>query len=157
MNIIKKRNVKQILYSFVAAALVTIIIAAAGALKRVDTWAQDAWYQQPRALDGKILIIGIDGESLDELGPYNTWNRSVMASALEKLSEDSDNRPAVVAIDALYLGETEEENDERLVKAAEKLGNVVTASFAYIGTKSVYEDGHLRYDNYAVLDYSEPF
>ena len=157
MNLFKNKTVKQIICSFLAAALVTLIIAVAGVLNRVDSMAQDAWYQNPKALDGSIIVIGIDNKSLDELGPYNSWGRDVMAAALERLAEDPENRPAVVAVDTLYIGETTPADDERLAKAAERLGNVVTASFAQIGTKPVYEDGHLRYDYNAIFSYDEPY
>ena len=67
MNLCKNKTVKQIICSFLAAALVTLIIAVAGVLNRVDSMAQDAWYQSPKALDGSIIVIGIDNKSLDEL------------------------------------------------------------------------------------------
>ena len=151
------KTLKQITFSLIAAAMVTLIIAVAGVLNRVDNMAQDAFYQSPQALDSTIVVIGIDNDSLEELGPYNSWGRDVMARALENLARDKENLPAVVAIDTLYIGETEEENDIRLAKAAAELGNVITASFAQIGTKPVYEDGHLRYDYNAVFSYDEPY
>ena len=151
------KTFKQITYSLLAAAVVTITIAVAGVLNRVDNIAQDAFYQSPKALDGDIVVIGIDNKSLDDLGPYNSWGRDIMAKALENLARDKENLPAVVAIDTLYIGETDKENDQRLANAAKELGNVVTASFAQIGTKPVYEDGHLRYDYNAVFSYDEPY
>lgn len=158
MTIMKNKTLKQLLYSLLAALVVTCLIAGAGVLKSLDTRALDAWYQGPKALDGEIILIEIDDRAIDELGPYNTWGRDVMAKALEKLAVDSDGRPAAVAIDALYVGETEKENDDRLAVAAKELGCVITATHANIGTKAVMDDdGNLKYDYNAIFDYEEPF
>lgn len=158
MTIMKNKTLKQLLYSLLAALVVTCLIAGAGVLKSLDTRALDAWYQGPKALDGEIILIEIDDRAIDELGPYNTWGRDVMAKALEKLAVDSDARPAAVAIDALYVGETEKEKDDRLAAAAKELGCVITATHANIGTKAVMDDdGNLKYDYNAIFDYEEPF
>lgn len=154
----KNKTLKQLLYSLLAALVVTCLIAGAGVLKSLDTRALDAWYQGPKALDGEIILIEIDDRAIDELGPYNTWGRDVMAKALEKLAVDPNARPAAVAIDALYVGETEKENDDRLAAAAKELGCVITATHANIGTKAVMDDdGNLKYDYNAIFDYEEPF
>lgn len=157
MKILKNKKIKPITYSLLAALLMTLVIAASGLFDKLDNWAQDAWYQSPKALDGQIIVIGIDDKVLDEIGPYNTWDRTVMASALEKLAADPDKKPAVVAVDTFYIGETTKENDERLAAAAENLGNVVVASFATIGTRTDIVNGKVEYDNYAVLNYEEPY
>ncbi len=158
MILLKNKTLKQLLYSLLAALVVTCLIAGAGVLKSLDTRALDAWYQGPKALDGEIILIEIDDRAIDELGPYNTWGRDVMAKALEKLAVDPNARPAAVAIDALYVGETEKEKDDRLAAAAKELGCVITATHANIGTKAVMDDdGNLKYDYNAIFDYEEPF
>ena len=154
----KNKTLKQLLYSLLAALVVTTLIAGAGVLKSLDTRALDAWYQGPKALDGEIILIEIDDRAIEELGPYNTWGRDVMAKALEMLAVDPNVRPSAVAIDALYVGETEKENDDRLAAAAKELGCVITATHANIGTKAVMDDeGHLKYDYNAIFDYEEPY
>lgn len=155
---IKKLLNNSIIISLIASALVTLIIAGAGVLKRPDTIVSDAWYQSPRALDGQIIVIGIDDKALEEIGPYSTWTRSVYAEALEKLAQDPERLPAVVAIDALFLDASDPESDARLAAAAEKLGNVVTASFANIGSQVVTdENGNTYFDKNAILTYDEPY
>ncbi|MCR5748366.1 MAG: adenylate/guanylate cyclase domain-containing protein [Lachnospiraceae bacterium] len=155
---ILNQTTKTILISILAAVAVTLIIGVWGAVGSLDRLAQDTIYQEPEALDGQIIVFGIDEKSLDELGPYNTWDRTVMASALEALASDPEKKPAVTAIDTLYTGESDKEADERLAKAAEKLGNVVTASFASIGTGAVVgEDGHMHYENNVIFDHAGPY
>ena len=52
-----------------------------GMLRRVDRWAQDWLFQHPGVPLSDIVIIGIDEEALELFGPYNTWDRNIMASA----------------------------------------------------------------------------
>ena len=126
------KKAKKYLLAAIAVLLVTALIGA-GALYRVDKWVQDWLYQHPGVSSSDIIIFGIDKDALDILGPYNTWDRNIIASALEILASDPDNKPAVTAIDVLYSGYTTPEADERLANAAKELGNVVTACLAQFG------------------------
>lgn len=141
-----------------AAALVITAIIAAGALGRVDRWAQDHLFQQPGAASSDIVLIGIDEASLQELGPYGSWGRDVMASALEALAADPDRLPAVVAVDTLYAGESDPEGDARLAAAASRLPAVVTAVLADFGASyQAAENGGVSVNSYAVLRLEKPY
>ena len=61
------------------------LAAGSGFLLKPDRWVQDMLFQKAKVSSGDIIIIGIDENALAELGPYNTWDRNVMASALEAL------------------------------------------------------------------------
>ena len=146
----KNPTVRALAISLAGAVLITAVIGFAGILDKLDGMAQDALYQQPSALSGEIIMICIDDKALDQFGPYNTWDRNIMAEALEKLSSDPGHVPAVVAIDTIYTGHTSPEADERLAKAASKL-DTVTASFAQIGTQIAQDaEGNYYYDRNAV-------
>ena len=148
---------KQIIYSLVAAAVITVLTGA-GALRRVDRWMQDALFQHPGVTSSDILIIGIDEEAFADLGPYQTWDRNVMASALEALAADPDKKPAVTAVDMLYIGETSEQADTRLAEAASELGNVVTACMAEFGERVTWENGYVTsIDTDAVIRFEQPY
>lgn len=148
---------KQLIYSLIAAAVVTVL-AGAGVLQRLDRWMQDALFQRPGVTSPDILIIGIDEEALTDLGPYQTWDRNVMASALEALAADPDKKPAVTAIDVLYAGETSGQADLRLAEAAGELGNVVTACMAEFGERITWENGLVSsYDTGAVIGFEQPY
>ena len=148
---------KQLIYSLIAAAVVTVL-AGAGVLQRLDRWMQDALFQRPGVTSPDILIIGIDEEALTDLGPYQTWDRNVMASALEALASDPDKKPAVTAIDVLYAGETSGQADLRLAEAAGELGNVVTACMAEFGERITWENGLVSsYDTDAVIGFEQPY
>ena len=151
-----KRAAKY-LYPLLAALLATAVIGM-GALQRVDKWAQDRFCQHRGVTSGDIIIIGIDEDALAELGPYNTWDRNVMASALEALAVDPDNLPAVVAVDVLYAGESSAQADARLAEAASALDCVITATMAVYGENIVWENGHaVSLSADAVIGYDQPF
>ena len=148
---------KQTLIVLAAALLVTAIIGL-GALQRLDRWTQDQLFQHPGVTTRDIVLIGIDEEAFELLGPYNTRDRNVMAAALEALAADPDKKPAVTAIDVLYAGQTDDQADERLARAAQALGNVVTASVAEFGNQITWENGRATSLNAAaVVDYEQPF
>ena len=149
--------VRQILIALLAAAVVTAIVGL-GALQRMDKWMQDSLYQRPGVTSGDILIIGIDDDAIDLLGPYHTWDRNVVASALEALAVDPEKKPAVTAVDVLYAGQTSPEADERLAKAAGNLGHVVTAAVATFGEKITWENGRaVSLDTSAVLAFDQAY
>jgi adenylate cyclase len=149
-------NRNKTLLASMAWALAITILCASGLLRHLELWFCDELYQRPEAVPGDIVIIGIDETDLKELGPYNSWDRTVMASALEALASDPDNLPAVVAIDTLYSGNTNEEADQRLVDAAAGLGNVIIASEAHFGTRRTF-GVTVIIDDYAILNYEDPY
>ena len=151
------KQFKKYLYPLAAALLVTVLVGL-GMLRRLDRWAQDWLFQRPGIPSGDIVVIGIDEEALELLGPYNTWDRNIMASALEALAADPEKKPAVTAVDILYAGTSTQQADDRLAVAAGKLGNVITASMAGFGEKITWENGHaVEVQTSAVLAYEEPY
>ncbi|MBQ3797021.1 MAG: adenylate/guanylate cyclase domain-containing protein [Butyrivibrio sp.] len=127
-------------------------------LNRVDKWMQDALYQRPHAISGDVVIIGIDDESIEQLGPYNTWDRHVMASALEALSSDPENMPSVVAIDTLYSGETDPAADKHLAEAAAKLPDVVVGSAGVFGSGFIEDEfGEFQHKSHILYSYEVPY
>ena len=127
-----------------AVALVLTIPMALGALYRPDLAASDALYQTREAQDGNVVIVGIDERAFEEIGPISDWGRDIYAVAIESLNESEDCRPAAIALDVIFGGETEEELDEYLAEAAGEYGNVITACAGYIGTEML-EQGENEY------------
>lgn len=140
------------------AALLATLLAASGALQRLDRWTQDWLFQRHGVPSGNIIVIGIDEDALTELGPYHTWDRHIVASALEALASDPENKPAVTAVDVLYTGESDPEADAHLAKAARELGNVVMATMAEFGQNITWENGRaVSLDTSALVNYLEPY
>ncbi len=153
----KKKILSTVIFALVAAAVVCALVAA-GILRRLDKWAGDLLYARPGVSSGDVVIIGIDERALEQFGPYGGWDRNIVASALEALAADPDRIPAVVAVDTLYSGESASaEADERLARAAEKLGCVVTASAAEFGGQIEWIEGRATYDSYSILGYEGPY
>ena len=153
---VKKTYQKALI--ILAIAFVYTLTAYLGAFNRIDKWIQDSVFQQPRAVTGDVIVIGIDDDALEELGAYNTWDRNVMASALEQLAKDPANMPAVVAIDTLYAENTDSAADDHLVSAVSKLPKVITASAGVFGSEYIEnESGGFDIAEHRVITYEEPF
>ena len=151
----KKSNTKVLAASLIGALIITVLCGS-GVFSRAELWVSDELFQRREAVTGDIVVIGIDESDFQALGPYNTWDRSVMAAALDALASDPDNLPAVVAIDTLYAGHTSEEADAALAGSAANLGTVVTASEAHFGTQRTFGTTVVVND-YAILSYEEPY
>ncbi len=150
----KKRDI-AILF---AIAVILCLLSYFGAFRRIDRWAQDKLYQSPSSVSDDIVVIGIDEKALSEIGPYNTWDRNVMASALEALAADKDNMPAVVAIDTLYATNTKEDADNHLAEAASKLPTVIVGDVATFGTsKKVDDAGSIQIVQNSIVEFEEPY
>lgn len=154
----KRHKSLQKVLGAVSAAAVLTVFAASGLLARADNKAADLLYQRPQALDGNIVLISIDERALNQLGPFQTWEREVLAQAVERLNVDSEYRPIAIGLDIIFAGETEPTADARLAQAAETYGNVVCASSVQFGAELVTEPkGTFYMDEYAVLGYDEPY
>ena len=153
----KKSKLQSALSALAAAAALTLL-AWLGVLNRADLAVCDAFYQQPYATDGKIVIVGIDQKSLEIYGPYQEWCRDGVARALELLNAGPDGRPAAIGVDVLFSGSTNPETDAALARAAGRYGNVVTASAAAFDSDFVEtESGSFVRDDFVLTAYEEPF
>lgn len=143
--------------SLLCAAALTFA-AGLGLADRLDYDAADALYQRPGAADGTIVVVGMDQRATDELGPM-PWSRSVVAEAVEVLDfADPDQRPAVIGVDILFVGESADPDaDSYLAEVAAAGGNVVVAAAAQFGSRLVEEGESFHMDSRAVLDMELPY
>ncbi|MEG1874946.1 MAG: adenylate/guanylate cyclase domain-containing protein [Angelakisella sp.] len=156
----KSRGLPSLRRMMVAAlaAGALAILAASGLLSTVDNALSDLLFQRAQALDGNIVLIGIDQRAIEKLGRFQDWDRDVLAQALETLNADPSNRPAVIGVDVLFSGETTPEQDNRLAEAAGRYGNVVTAANGNFGSQLVeQENGSFGMDDFTVIQYEEPY
>ncbi len=124
----------------------------------VDKTVEDVLYHSPDAIDSKIRIIKIDERTMNKLGEFDQWDRSVYAQLVETLTVSEDIRPAVIGFDVLFSSETGFEADARFVEACVAHGNVV-CGFSYVFSKKLVpaEDGTLVEDTMHVADKVVPF
>ena len=154
---------KERFLAALAAALILTGISAPNAeynlLYTADNRASDALYQKTGMSDPDIVLFGIDQDTIRELGPV-TGLRGAMAQVIDTMNRDPENRPAVIGIDIMYTGESRDapEADRRLAAAAEKYGNVVTASDARFGNEIVISDnGMFSVSENRVVGLYEPY
>lgn len=112
------------LFLFAAAAF---ILSLSQGMFTFDKLVADPLYQRPTVTDRRIKIVAIDERTIQKYGDVKTWNRSIPAALVEQLNQDSDNQPAVIAFDIMYIGEVEQSSDQRFAEVCKKAGNVVTA------------------------------
>ncbi|GIP24066.1 CHASE2 domain-containing protein [Paenibacillus sp. J22TS3] len=116
-----------------ALTLVVLLLMAQGALAPVDNYVQDKIMQQRGSTDTRIVIIGMDDQSLHELGQW-PWNRSVHAQLIDTLSQ---GKPAVIAFDVTFAENARDPSgDEQLVKSVRKSGNVVMPTFGQFASSA---------------------
>ncbi len=148
---------RKFLIMALAAGLVTALLAS-GILDHADLAVSDRFYQSRSASDGEIVLVGIDQKALEDIGPYSQWGREVMAAALAALNESEACRPAVIAMDVLYSGETDGAGDARLAEEAGRYGNVVAACAAVFGSSlAEAETGEYYLDNFSVTAFDAPY
>ncbi len=80
----------------------------------------------------EIVIVAIDDQSLQRIGRW-PWPRSVMARAIDKLTEA---RPRSIGLDVIYSEPSRTEDDDRLAKAIARNGQVVLPAQLYETTSS---------------------
>ncbi|MBE7069981.1 MAG: adenylate/guanylate cyclase domain-containing protein [Ruminococcaceae bacterium] len=150
------KKTKNLIVALIWATAITLLCAL-GVFRSPELWLEDMLYQKPVYIPDDICLIGITEDDIKEFGPYYSWDRTVMARALEALNKDPAKKPAVVAIDIQYSGRMDEEGDKRLAKAAEDLGNVITATTATFGQKRTFGSATVVIDDFSILDYEEPY
>ncbi len=157
----KKNWKKRKLYELVSMALIAglmTILAGTGLFDAARLAAEDAFYQSRSASDGEIMIVGIDQRAFQEIGPYSQWGRDVMAAAIEALNASEECRPAAIAIDVLYAGETDAEADTKLAEAAGRYGNVAVACAAEFGSELIADGaGDYTLDTFHINAFDKPY
>lgn len=147
-----------LLYCGSVSGLVTSVVGS-DPLFALNVRMQDAILQSPRLPDPNIFVVGIDEETLRELGPWNSWTRDRMAQLIETLTADPATAPAVIGIDVSYFSTTQPQYDDALAAAAAKAGNVVVACEAVFADTVRYDPSGNPYISrmeVAQMDYPYP-
>lgn len=150
---------KKIIYILLSLAMtiLVVILYLTGVGRHTELQASDRFFQRGEGITGEIFLIEIDEKSLEELGPYQTWTRDYVASAIELLNEKGENKPAVIGVDVLYIGQTTREADGHLVEACEEGGNVVVGSLFNFDTSLLQDETGSYYIGNHISLYEEPY
>ena len=120
----------------------------------------DYMYRRPVGTSKNIKIIGVDEETLNAYGKFEDWSREKLAELIEKLSEDPEQAPKVIALDFLLVSNSEAnpEDDIRLAEAAKQAGNVVLASNLVERTAFGKDaEGNLFFDEWNISQVELPY
>ena len=148
----KKIKAAPFLGALIVFAL-TFLISFYDVFYSFDSLLRDKLYQQPRGINNKIKIVAIDDKTLQDIGPFGTWSRSVYADVINTLGD----YPAVIAMDIMIFGDMDREGDLALREACMENGRVVSGS--YINYTSAYktdEKGKPYIDHFNVASVEQP-
>ncbi len=159
MNFFKKSSLlRNIIVGTIISVLCTVLYLS-NVLLSINNVLADSMFQRPKAQPDDIVVITIDQESLDALGPFIDWSREGIADALNVLNSDPDNAPAVVGIDVIYAGDSEyyPELDDYLVEMAGMGCPVVLACAAQYGDVFVNTNGQDFHMEKQMIAFDAPF
>ncbi len=131
----KTRTIVSLLF-----IIAVLVLQFFGLLDVFENPVEDKLYQTGSKINNNIYVIGIDEETLNELGSFDKFSRDRMADLINKLMEDPESSPAVIALDIAYYAEKDEETDDKLIEACRNAGNVVMVDTVMFG--SVVEEGN---------------
>ena len=140
----------------IALSILLLVLFWQGTFSYFNYMLQDSLFQRPGLLHPDIIVIGIDERAIELFGHPAQWNRDLMASAVEILNSDEEFRPAVIALDVLYVGESAfPEADKRLASAARDGGNIVTAARAIV--RNVRAGGDPSMADRGIVGFERPY
>ncbi|MBO6301152.1 MAG: CHASE2 domain-containing protein [Ruminiclostridium sp.] len=128
-------------------------------LYAADQVITDSLYTHFSGTDRRIVIIGIDEETLNEYGNFSLWSREKLSDLLEKLYEVQSDSPAVVGLDFIMTDLTDPDKDKRLADAAKKAdGNIVVGSnIVYRGRVEKNSAGEMFYNTEHIYRIEMPY
>lgn len=153
------RSIWKTFFVGITAGLFYFAICISGILYAQDAYLADVLYQHPSVQTDDIVLINLDQKSLDELGPFGSWGRALMGDVISILNQDPKQAPAVIALDILYVGASDDpDGDAYLADACANSCPVVTACAGTFGTQLVEEeDGNFFMDDYSLTAFDEPY
>lgn len=149
------KNKSRLIAAAEAAVLFAAVFLASffDVFYSVDSLMRDKLYQSPRGINNKIKIIAIDDKTLQDIGPFGTWSRSVYADVIDTLGD----YPSVIALDIMIFGDMDEEGDAALKKACADSGRVVAGSYInYSGAYKTDENGKPYIDYFNIDEVEQP-
>ena len=149
------------LHNFITVIVIGLIFLAVclDPFYSADSIITDRLYTHLSGTDRRIVIIGIDEETLAAYGNFNLWSREKLGELMEFLYASEENKPAVVGLDLILADRMDDENDARLAAAAgmTKGSTVVGTNLVYRGKLERNADGELVYNTEHIDYVEEPY
>lgn len=122
MDTLQKRVRRIAIYGVLALMAAIVAGYMTGIWQSADNFIQDHVLMSPRTVDTKIILIGIDDRSLEEIGRW-PWERKKIAVLVDKVSKGN---PKAIGLDILFSEPSPELQDDILLTGAlRRAGNVV--------------------------------
>lgn len=153
-----KVSMKKHIYTVTAVltGVLVGVLAAVNPFYALDSYLTDGLYTKLTGPSSDIIIIGVDEETLAEYGNFNLWSREKSAALLEYLYEDTDNAPAVVGMDFMFISDYDRETDARLANAVGD-NTVMGTNLVYRGALEREPSGRLIYNTEHIADIEVPY
>lgn len=143
---------------YVLCSVLVFMLAFFDVLSVYDKYVEDILYHHAGSVSNKIRIIKIDEKTMNVLGDFSEWDRSVYAKLVDTLTVSDEIKPAVIGFDVLFSDTDTDAADKAFADACEKHGAVVCA-FSYVFSKELVtdENGELIEDTLHVQAKVEPY
>ena len=142
---------------YVIAAALLILLIMKDLFYPADTFITDRLYSRLNGTDSRIVLIGIDNETLSEYGNFNLWSREKLAELLDKLYEDEECAPAVVGLDFILTDRFDDDSDIALAEAIRGRDVIVGTNIVYRGAIEFDSEGKRYYNTEHIQDIEMPY
>lgn len=95
-----------------------------------DRIVMDAWYQNDEVANEEVKIIAIDEKTLNALGNFGSWNRSVYSDLIHQISDET-HKPEIIAFDIIFGSSIEPRGDQEFADACKDQNVLVGSSFKF--------------------------
>ena len=141
----------------ILAVVLIVLSVVFDPLYPVDAFLTDHIYSRLNGTDKRIVVIGIDEETLKEYGNFTLWSREKLAELLDKLYADEENAPEVVGLDFILSDHYDETADKALVDAVCGRDVVIGTNIVYRGAVETDAKGGKYYNKEHIADVEMPY
>lgn len=140
------------------AGILTFLLLYSNVFYTWDKIVSDELCQTGAIPDSRIFVLAIDDKTLQEYGPMNKWSRDISSQVVKVLNQDEILRPAVIAIDIMYIEQADVAVDAEFAKTCADAGNVVTAfNLQFQEQPEMDESGKIHFNKFYVKEADFPF
>ena len=115
---------------FFAFIFLLVYLTMNDVLYPFDRIVMDAWYQNDEVANEEVKIIAIDEKTLNALGNFGSWNRSVYSDLIHQISDET-HKPEIIAFDIIFGSSIEPRGDQEFADACKDQNVLVGSSFKF--------------------------
>lgn len=115
---------------FFALIILLVYLTMNNVLYPFDRIVMDAWYRDAQVAKEDVKIIAIDEKTLNALGNFGSWNRSVYADLIHQISDET-HQPSIIAFDIIYGSSIDLNGDQAFADACKNQNVLVGSSFKF--------------------------